>query len=218
MGQNVLVSECDVARSDDEWRQFLADEDFGHVIAAGVGRALPVVAAAHYAFDGVDTVELHLHQANPLWTALAERAVALFDVTAADVYIPTGWNTDAGCPPEWAAPTSYYASVQATARATVIDEPAEIAAVLRRQLARLQPEGGHSYVEPGDSPFGRMLSEIRGLRLQLTDIRARFKFGNNKTGEERRRIAQLLLARNGPNDRKAREHLLRRLVEERGAP
>ncbi len=209
----MLVPEGDAARSDEEWRRFLVTEDFGQVIAAGVGRALPVVVVAHYAFDGIDTVDLHLHRANPLWEALAECPVALFTVTAANVYIPSTWNADPGCPREWAPPTSYYATVQAKAHATVLDDPDEVAAVLRRQFARLQPEGGHAEIEAGDNPFGRLLGCIRGLRLQLEDVRARFKFGNNKSVGQRLEIAAHLASRDGHNDRQARAHLLRRVGE-----
>ena len=47
--------------------------------------------------------------------------------------------------------------------------PAEIAAILERQLAHFQPEGLHAPVRAGDDPYGRLLPAIRGLRLRVTD-------------------------------------------------
>jgi hypothetical protein len=39
---------------------------------------------------------------------------------------------------------------------------AALAKILERQLAHFQPEGKHAPVEPGDNPYGKELSAIRG--------------------------------------------------------
>lgn len=82
-------------------------------------------------------------------------------------------------------PTSYYAAVQAVGRAAIVADPAEPAALLTRQMGQMQPEGGHAPVAPGPTPFGRMLSGIRGLRLEIEEVRAKFKFGGNRTAAHR---------------------------------
>jgi len=202
----MLIHRHDAALDDAEWRAFLGDHDFGELIAPGVGRDLPVVVPTHFIYDGERTVLLHLATPNPVWDALAERPRALLSVFGAYTYVPGHWNQD-----EYGVPTSYYAAVQLACDAEVLDDPAEIAAILERQLAHFQPEGGHAPVAPGDNPYGKRLGSIRGIRLSVTDVRAKFKFGANRTVEHREAVAAKLAERGRPLDVEARQHLLRRM-------
>ena len=206
----MLIREPDAAIDDSEWRAFLAAHDFGQLVASGRGRDVPVIVPTHFVFDGDRTIRLHLAKPNPVWEAIAENASVVLSVIDAYAYIPTQWNANPGAPVEYGIPTSYYAAVQAICRASVLDDPAAVAAILRRQLAHFQPEGGHAAVVPGETIYGRNLSAIRGLELAIVDVRAKFKFGGNKTPEHRLRIAASLQRRAGPNDLLARKHLLRR--------
>ncbi len=108
-------------------------------------------------------------------------------------------------------PTSYYAAVVARVHARPIDDDGAKAALLRRQVARFQPEGGHAPIEDDAPPYGRMLGAIRGLQLDIRSVQAKFKFGGNKAPDHQRAIAEKLAIRNGPGDAAAREHQLRRL-------
>src|SRR5207249_5241734 len=103
--RNVLIRRHDEPLSDAEWRLFLAEHDFGELIAPGVGRDLPIVVPAHFIYDGDKTVLLHLAKPNPVWDALAERPRALLSVFGAYTYIPGHWNQD-----EFGVPTSSYAA------------------------------------------------------------------------------------------------------------
>jgi transcriptional regulator len=205
----MLIRRHDAPLSDEEWHAFLAEHDFGELIAPGVGRDLPIVVPTHFIYDGDKTVLLHLAAPNPVWEALAERPRALLSVFGAYTYIPGHWNQD-----EYGVPTSYYAAVQLACDAEVIDEPAPLAAILERQLAHFQPEGKHAPVEPGDNPYGKVLGQIRGIRLSVTGVRAKFKFGANRTVEHRRAVAAKLAERGRPLDVEARANLMRRI--ERG--
>ncbi len=202
----MLIHRHDEPLSDAEWRAFLADHDFGELIVPGVGRDLPIVVPTHFIYDGDATVLLHLAKPNPVWDALAERPRALLSVFGAYTYIPGHWNQD-----EYGVPTSYYAAVQLACDAEVIDDPAQVAAILERQLAHFQPEGKHAPVEPGENRYGKLLGSIRGIRLVVTDVRAKFKFGANRTVEHRRAIAAKLAERGRPLDAEARTNLMRRI-------
>jgi transcriptional regulator len=171
----------------------------------GVGRDLPIVVPTHFIYDGDKTVLLHLARPNPVWEALAERPRALLSVFGAYTYIPGHWNQD-----EYGVPTSYYAAVQLACDAEIVDDPAGIAGILERQLAHFQPEGRHAPVEPGDNPYGKLLGSIRGIRLAVTDVRAKFKFGANRTVEHRRVVGAKLAERGRPLDLEARANLMRR--------
>jgi len=205
----VLIKRHDAPLADDEWRAFLASHDFGELIAPGQDRDLPVVVPTHFLWDGKDEVILHLAKPNPIWDALAERPRALLSVFGAYTYIPGHWNQD-----EYGIPTSYYAAVQLACDVEVIDDPARVAAILERQLAHFQPEGKHAPVEPGENPYGTQLPFIRGIRLTVTDVRAKLKFGTNRTVEHRRVVAEKLAERGAPLDIEAQGHVLDRI--ERG--
>jgi transcriptional regulator len=91
-----------------------------------------------YVLDG-DDVLVHLLARNPVWGALAEQPVALLAVSGDWTFVPSSWKAVAGEDPRRGIPTTCYASVQLTGTVTVIDGPDGVAAVLRTQLAGLQP-------------------------------------------------------------------------------
>jgi len=201
----MFIRRHDEPLNEEEWHAFLADHDFGELIAPGAGRDLPIVVPTHFIYDGDKTVLLHLAKPNPVWEAMEERPRALLSVFGAYTYIPGHWNQD-----EYGVPTSYYAAVQLACDAEIVDDPAPLAAILEGQLAHFQPEGMHAPVEPGDNPYGKLLGSIRGLRLSVTDVRAKFKFGANRTVEHRRVIGAKLAERGRPLDAEARANLMRR--------
>jgi transcriptional regulator len=209
----MLIHPWDAPNHDDEWRAVLSELDFGQLIApGGPDRELPVVVPTHFIFDGDRTVELHLARPNPVWRALAERPRALLTVVTDYVYVPAAVNANAGADPALGVPTSYYAAVQAEVDVEVIDDPAAKAAILARQLSHFEPADS-ARVTPGvdvDSDR-RLMPGIRGLRLTITGVNAKFKYGGNKTVEHRAEIAAALQARNGPMDSAARRRVMSRL-------
>ncbi len=207
---DVLIHRHDAPLDDAEWRAFLADHDFGELIAPGAGRDLPVVVPTHFVWDGASEVVLHLARVNPVWGALAERPRALLSVFGAYAYIPGHWNQD-----EYGVPTSYYAAVQLACDVELVDDEGRLAAILERQLGHFQPEGRHAAVEPGDNRYGTLLPGIRGIRLTITDVRAKLKFGTNRTAQHREAVAEKLAERGRPLDLEARAHVLDRIARRR---
>ena len=207
----MLIHKHDAAHSDDEWRAFLASRDFGELIASGRDRDVPVIVPTHFSYDGQARIRLHLARPNPVWAALAENPLAVISVYGDYAYIPTGWNANAGMPPEHGIPTSYYAAVQAIVRWRIVDAPDELAAILTDQLAQFQPEGGHVPVVAGAAPYGPHLPAIRGLVGEIEEVHAKFKYGGNKTVEHRRRIAARLAERGAPGDPAVRAQVMRRV-------
>ena len=205
----MLIRKHDAAISDDEWRTFLGSRDFGELIASGRARDVPVVVPTHFIYDGDRTIRLHLAVPNPVWEALAENPVALVSVFGDYSYIPTQWNANPGSDVRYGVPTSYYAAVQAIVRIRTIDDPDELAAILTAQLAHFQPEGGHAPVEPS-GPYGTQFGGIRGIVGTIEEVRAKFKYGGNKTVEHRLAIAARLAERDRGLDAGARAQLLRR--------
>ena len=207
----MLIHRHDEPLTDAEWRDFLKTHDFGDFIVPGAQtRDLPVVVPTHFIWDGDKTVLLHLARINPVWEAIAERPRGLLSVSGAYAYIPGHWNQD-----EYGVPTSYYAAVQLACDVEVIDDPARIAAILETQLGHFQPEGKHAPVTAGESRYGTLLPNIRGIRLAITDVRAKLKFGSNRTVEHRQVVAEKLRERGGKLDLEARAHVLDRIERAR---
>jgi transcriptional regulator len=162
-------------------------------------------------YDGDATVLLHLARPNPVWQALEADPHVVLALTADHAYVEAAWNANPGTEPDLGVPTSYYTGVQLLCRAEVVDDPDEKAAILAVQLRRFEPDGS-TRVTPSTAVESdrRQLPGIRGLRLHVQGVRAKMKYGGNKTPEHRTEIAGHLADRDAPGDRAARGHLLRR--------
>ncbi|MEV6394794.1 FMN-binding negative transcriptional regulator [Streptomyces sp. NPDC051907] len=210
----MLIHPWDAAFDDGEWRQWLAEgRDFGHFSVSGAPGSPPVVLPSHFLLEG-DTVLLHFARANPVWKALEASSTVLISVADDYTYVPSGWRAKDGEPTESGVPTTYYSAVQLIGEAEIVDDPAQKAELLTRQLAHHQPEGGHAPVLAGEPPYGRQLSVIRGVRIRLTSVAAKFKYDDHRPPEQRERIAKRLAARNAFNDASASRQQLRRLRDQ----
>ena len=190
----------------DEWRAFLLAHPFGELVAGGRDRDVPIVVPTQYVLDG-DEIVLHLARPNPVWAAIEENDRVIVSVSGDWAYIPSAWKAIDDEDPRLGIPTTYYAGVQLTGTARIVDEPEAVAAVLRQQLGAVQPQVG--VADPTE--HGVKLRAIRGLRVAVHEVRAKFKYGGNVDREHRLAVAALLAQRDGPGDAAARAHLLRRL-------
>ncbi|MFF6793865.1 transcriptional regulator [Streptomyces filamentosus] len=210
----MLIHPWDAAADETEWREWLARHDFGQLAVNGLPGDPPLVQPTHFRYEAepgpYGRVLIHLARPNPLWRAIEADAQVLLSVVDDHVYVPGPWTAPEGAPAEHGTPTSYYAAVQLHCVARVVDDPAEKADLLNRQVAHFQPDGGTAPVAPGEAPFGRLLPGIRGLVLDVTEVRAKFKYAGNKPVGVRRRVADRLAERAGPGDLAARAHQLRR--------
>ena len=207
----MLVHPWDAPLDDQEWLAVLRGYSFGVLSTVGTVDGWPVAVPTQFtvagpAADGTLEVLLHLARPNPVWRALAADDRVLLTVATDWAYVPTDWKALPGEDPRMGIPTTYYAAVVLAARATVLDDPADKAAVLRAQLADVQP--GVDVADP--SEHGRTLNSIRGLRLRVDHVRAKLKYGGNADDEHRALVARRLSERDGPGDAAALAHLVRR--------
>ena len=197
--------------SESEWRSFVAAHPFGQLVAGGRNRDVPVVVPTQYVVDGNEVV-LHLARANPVWVAIEENPTVMLSVAGDWAYVPSSWKVIADEDPRFGIPTTYYAGVQLIGVARVLDAAEDVSAVLRDQLRSVQPD--IEVVDP--SEHGPKLRAIRGLRIEVDEVRAKFKYGGNVDRVHRLAIAERLEARQGPGDGAARAHLVRRLEQAEG--
>ena len=195
----------------EEWQDVLARVDFGQLVTSGHVDGYPVVVPTHFLYDGDSTVLLHLARPNPVWQALEADPHVVLSLSGDYAYVEAAWSADPGTDPTYGVPTSYYTAVQLLCTAEVVDDPAEKAAILAQQLAHFEPETSRRAVpSAADETDRRQLPRIRGLVLHVEAVRAKMKYGGNKSLEHRAQIAEELLRRGAPGDAAAREHLLRR--------
>ncbi|WP_329561713.1 FMN-binding negative transcriptional regulator [Kitasatospora sp. NBC_01266] len=195
-----------------EWRAFLAERDFGLLAANGSGDGGPVLVPTHFVLDpDRGEILLHLAAPNPLFAAITANPRVTLAVTDDYTFVPGTWRATQ-------VPTSHYASVQFDCLAQAVDSAAGKAEILNRQLAHFQPQTPEARVVPGSEPFGPHLSGIRGLRLTVRQVRAKFKYDDKLPVDQQAALAERLADRAGPGDAGARAQLLRRNARRGGAP
>lgn len=182
----MLVHPCDAAIDRVEWQRWLASTDrFGILAVNNVDPAqAPLVLPTHFTLAG-DELLLHAARPNPVWPHLEATAEVRLVVIGDYAYVPGYWRAGAGVPDEDGVPTSYYAAVQFVCRPTVVDDAQGKAEILTAQLADMQPEGCHRPVAVDAAPYGRMLANIRGVRLAVLRVDAKFKYDDHKPVEHR---------------------------------
>lgn len=204
----MYVPKADRTLGEDEWRPFVDSQRFGHMIAAGAGSGYPVVAPTQFVLEG-DEALMHFALPNPLLDALAENDRAVMSVAGDWAFVPSAWKAIDGEDPMLGIPTTYYAAVQLRGRAQVAASTSETAAVLRRQLAALQPDVP---VADPEEAHPAKLKAIRAVTLHVEEVVAKFKYGGNVDEPHRRAVIEHLRGRGRPGDEVAAHHVERRLA------
>jgi transcriptional regulator len=200
----MLIRDHDRDDDPQRWRAFLLSQGFGHFVAGGANRPVPVVVPTQYVLTETE-IMFHLVATNPAFAALDENPRAVLSVAGDWAFIPGAWKAIGDEDPARGIPTTYYGAVQVTGTCTVQTDPEAVRAVIATQLDALDPEG--DYVDPLE--HGAKLKAIHGVRLAIEDVRAKYKYGANVDQAHRDAVAQHLDERAGPGDRAAVEHLRR---------
>jgi hypothetical protein len=184
-----------------EVERFVEAQELGRLITVG-DDGTPHVGLYPFVRDGA-AFDLHLVREDELAADLRLRPRCVFEVDEVLGVIPSYWVH-----PRYAgSATAYHRTVIFECRATVLDEPAAVAAQQARLLARYQPEGGFQTVEPGDPLYRDALARLAAVRLQVDATRVKFKLAQNRPPEARRRIVDELRRRGRPNDARAADAL-----------
>ena len=203
----MYIANVDRGFGEDEWREFVASQGFGHLVAAGVEREVPVVVPTQFVLDG-DEVILHLVDKNPILEAIDEQPRVLMSVAGDWAFIPSSWKAIGEEDPLLGIPTTYYAAVQMEGSATIVSDPGEVAAVLRRKLAALQP--GLEVADPLTAHEAQ-LRTIRAISIVIEEVRAKFKYGGNVDLGHREAVIAGLERRGRPGDLAAARQTRRRI-------
>jgi transcriptional regulator len=208
----MLMHPFDAALDAQEWKTWLADTDRFGVLAVNNldPAAAPLVVPTHFTGDGSELL-IHLARPNPVWKHLEAATEVRLSIMGDSAYIPTYWRAKAGGRDEDGVPTSYYTAIQFLCTPTLIDDPQGKADLLTAQLADLQPEGGHAKVSINEPPYDRMLAGIRGARLTVLAVDAKFKYDDHNPVDHRQRVIANLTERDQWSDAGAAFQQRRRL-------
>ena len=137
----------------------------------------------------------HFARANPhVANAAAAESIAIFHGPHA--YVSPSWYAE----PEAAVPTWNYAVVHAHGTLELARDPAETRAILDVLIHRFE-SGRDAPWQPGldRERMDAMIGAIVGFRMKIKRIDAKFKLSQNRSADDRARVAAALAAEGHPD-------------------
>jgi transcriptional regulator len=135
------------------------------------------------------TLRGHMARANPHWQSFGEtQQLTIF--TGPHAYVsPTWYETTAPAVPTW-----NYTAVHAYGKATIVDDPAAVRELLRDLTNHEEKGRDPRYTIEGldEDYFAHMARQIVGFEIPLVRVEAKAKLSQNRTPDERRRVATIL--------------------------
>ncbi len=145
---------------------------------------MPLVSQLPFLYDpGVGKLWGHVAKANPHWQQFAEQPCALVIFQGPHAYVSPSWYGQPG------VPTWNYATVQVQGRVQVFHEPARLEPMLRELTSRYE---AHQAQRWSGEYNPRMLENIVGLELDITQIQGKFKLSQNRSREDRESVVRHL--------------------------
>lgn len=132
----------------------------------------------------------HVARTNPHWRTLQERPEALAVFHGPHAYVSPSWYGEQPSVPTW-----NYAVVHAAGRARLLHEPQALAHITKRLVETFEsPRPEPWRMELPRDFHQRMLGGIVGFEIEIAQLSGKFKLSQNRTLEERRRVATALEA------------------------
>ncbi len=186
---------------DAEIARFVQSQELVRLVTVGPD-GTPHLGLYPFVYDE-KTFDLHLVRADEQIQDLKLNSRCVLEVDEVLGVIPSYWVH-----PEYAgSATAYHRTVIFEGRASVLEDPAAVAAQQTRLLARYQPEGRFRTVDPGDPLYRGALAQLAAVRLAISRRRVKFKLGQNRPPEARQRVIAELRARGRPGDGRAADAL-----------
>jgi nitroimidazol reductase NimA-like FMN-containing flavoprotein (pyridoxamine 5'-phosphate oxidase superfamily)/ribosomal protein S18 acetylase RimI-like enzyme len=104
--------------------------------------------------------------------------------------------------------TTYYVSAMARGTPVAIAAPERKAAALEAFMQRHQPEGGYTPITASHKTYRSLLDQLIVAELELTELTAKRKLGQNRSRKQIERITEHLWMRGAPGDLEAIEPIL----------
>lgn len=186
--------EFDICSDDAELQQFLKEMSFGF-LASVRPDGTPGITPLNFVYEN-GHIYFHGSRAGEKIKSLKANQKVSFCVAREFALIPS-YYTD----PELACPaTAFFKSVLLRGTAALVEDPTEKAAALQAMMVKLQPEGGHLPITANDEKYRGNVKGVAVVRLTVSEISAKFKFGQNLKQDEREDLAGKLEHRGCPFD------------------
>jgi nitroimidazol reductase NimA-like FMN-containing flavoprotein (pyridoxamine 5'-phosphate oxidase superfamily) len=75
--------------------------------------------------------------------------------------------------------TAFFKSVLIKGHAEMVEDPGHKAAVLTAFMQKLQPQGGYEPIDPGDADYAPQIKATSVVRINISSLSAKYKFGQN---------------------------------------
>lgn len=170
---------------------FITRYSFGTIITniAGTPVATHLPFHAHMKENQL-YLTAHFAKANPQWKSITtEQNLVIF--TEPHAYISPAHYDAFQSVPTW-----NYLAVHAYGKATIIDDTAQVMALLEAAINDYEPGYMKQWNELPEQFKVKMANGIVAFEIAVTDLQGKQKLSQNKTGEERQRIIDTLMKSN----------------------
>jgi nitroimidazol reductase NimA-like FMN-containing flavoprotein (pyridoxamine 5'-phosphate oxidase superfamily) len=182
--------------------EVLKSAEIGHVAFNGPD-GWPRVTALNFAYDG--RILWHGAVAGERFECLKKDPRATFFAVSLQTYLPSHFLFE-----EDASGSSVaFKSVVVRGQCGFIEEPAEKCEILNLLMEKYQPEGRYRRLTPEDEMYKKVLRMTAVFALTPETMTGKFKFAQQKSEEERRRIAGKLRERGNPADLLVAEEMIK---------
>jgi transcriptional regulator len=165
--------------------EFIDAYAFGTLVT--IERGAPFASHLPFLLDREGrTLHAHVARGNPQWQHIAADADVLVMFQGPHGYVSPTWYAGPG------VPTWNYTAVHVYGRARVLDDAAATGRHIEKLAARFERGSAAPWVPEYDS---RMLSGIVGIEIAIGEIQGKFKVSQNRSAEDRARVATRLEAR-----------------------
>lgn len=154
----------------------------------------PRITPLNFVYDG--QIFWHGAVAGERFECLKQDPRATFTAVSAQGYLPSHFLSEENA----TSATAAFKSVLVRGRCKAIEDPQEKCSVLNRLMEKYQPEGRFKKISSRDPMYEKVLRATGVFSLSLEEVSGKFKFAQNKSQEDRRKIISRLEERGSPFD------------------
>lgn len=165
----------------------------------------PRITALNFFYDG--RILWHGAVAGERFECLKKDPRAAFSAVSLQLYLPSHLLSEENA----TSATAAFKSVVVRGQCTTVDDPEERCTILNRLMEKYQPEGRFKKITPEDPLYSKVLKATGVYALAVEEMSGKYKFAQNKSSEDRRRIADLLKKRGSSQDWEVAQEILKTL-------
>jgi nitroimidazol reductase NimA-like FMN-containing flavoprotein (pyridoxamine 5'-phosphate oxidase superfamily) len=192
------------AQDRERMEEVLRKADIGYLAFNGPD-GWPRITALNFLYDG--RILWHGAIAGERFECLKKEPRATFSAVSLQLYLPSHFLSEENA----TSATEAFKSVVVRGRCSAIDDPEEGCSILNRLMEKYQPEGRFRKITPADPLYSKVLKATGVYALTVEEMSGKFKFAQNKSREDRRKIVEILRKRGSALDSQVAEEILKTL-------